>query len=285
MRLLPRERLVKTGPVDYADWNYRFILGRIQRLRFSLAVSLLPKRSHRLLEIGFGSGVLMPALGELTDALYGIEVHNNIAKVTSVLEHEDAYATLVQAEAEKIPFRDNCFDSVVAVSSLEFVHDLNSVCAEIRRVLKVDGVFVVVTPASTMIADAGLKLLTGNSAQRDFGDRRQAIVSTLLSSFNVDRHIVAPPLIGVLVPLYHAFRLRRPEINEQICHQDPLQHLAGEAFRPYGCTHDITPEEASRPASQGSSRVSGRRDRLRALMRADAARSDTQTSQPPASRV
>ena len=160
MRLLSRERLVKTGPVDYADWNYRSVLGYIQQWRFSLALSLLPARSQRLLEVGFGSGILMPALNDVT--LYGIDVHCNIAKVRSVLESEAVNAVLLQTEAEMMPFEDNCFDGVLAVI-LEFVHDLGGVCAHIHRVLKKTGVFVVVTPGDSPLIDAGLKLLTGQA--------------------------------------------------------------------------------------------------------------------------
>jgi hypothetical protein len=36
-RLLPPEDFVRTGPVDHADWNYRFPLGWISRRRLAVA--------------------------------------------------------------------------------------------------------------------------------------------------------------------------------------------------------------------------------------------------------
>ena len=63
LKLLPREALIQTGEVDHADWNYRPLLGMIQRLRFRLILRILAGRKyHRLLEIGYGSGVFMPEL-------------------------------------------------------------------------------------------------------------------------------------------------------------------------------------------------------------------------------
>ena len=41
LHLLPEEVLIKTGPVDHADWNFRPILGSIQRSRFRLMLDLL----------------------------------------------------------------------------------------------------------------------------------------------------------------------------------------------------------------------------------------------------
>jgi hypothetical protein len=50
LRLLPRERLIKTSKFDHADWNFIPVLGFLQRKRFRLAVSLLPpKRLPRML--------------------------------------------------------------------------------------------------------------------------------------------------------------------------------------------------------------------------------------------
>jgi hypothetical protein len=55
MNLLPREALVKTGPVNHADWNYRPFLGLIQRIRWRLVRAFLGEQRYaRLLEIGYG---------------------------------------------------------------------------------------------------------------------------------------------------------------------------------------------------------------------------------------
>src|SRR5690606_26267525 len=75
LRLLPRGALVKTGTVDHADWNYRPVLGPISRIRFKLALALLPSPSRRLLEVGYGSGIFMPELARTCEVLYGLDTH------------------------------------------------------------------------------------------------------------------------------------------------------------------------------------------------------------------
>ncbi len=211
IKLLSRNHLVKTGPVDYADWNYRALIGTIQRLRFALALSLLPPKSHRLLEVGFGSGVFVPSLRAIADEVYGIDVHDETARVQRALASQGVNAELLRSPAEAMPFTSECFDSIVAISSLEFVGDLSKSCAEIRRVLKPGGSFVVVTPGNSPLIDAGLRILTGNSAKKDFGDRREAIIPTLLSSFAVDECRSVPRVGSGMICLYRAFRLYKSD--------------------------------------------------------------------------
>lgn len=211
MRLLPPEALLKTGEVDHADWNYRPVLGAISRARFKLAVSLLPPGGRgRLLEIGYGSGVFMPELARFCEQLYGVDVHPMHAAVCASLARHGVTAELFSGGAEALPFGDHFFDCVVAVSALEFVADLDAACAEIKRVLKPGGSLVVITPGHSPLVDLGLKVLTGKTAQKDYGDRRQALMPTLLKHFDVRRRLISPALGSSLVKLYTALELAAP---------------------------------------------------------------------------
>jgi ubiquinone/menaquinone biosynthesis C-methylase UbiE len=208
MQLLPREALVKTGPVDHADWNYRPVLGFIQRMRWRLVRAFLgAQRFGRLLEIGYGSGVFMPELARHCDDLYGLDIHEHNAAVTEVLARSGVKATLVSGSATAMPFADAFFDCLVAVSSLEFINDLPAACREMLRVLKPGGLLVVITPGSSPLVDLGLKILTGKSAKTDFEDRRKAIIPTLLEHFAVQQRRAAPRFGSFLVHLYTGLKL------------------------------------------------------------------------------
>jgi SAM-dependent methyltransferase len=209
MRLLPPEALLKTGEVDHADWNYRPLLGTITRARYKLVLSLLSsERRGRLLEVGYGSGVFMPELAHFCDELYGIDPHPMPQQVEELLAGFDTTARLYSGSVEAMPFDENFFDCVVAVSSLEFVADLDASCEEIKRVLKPGGHLIVITPGHSPIVDLGLKVLTGKSAKSDFGDRRQALIPTLLRHFIVERRLISPSHGSSVVHLYTALKLR-----------------------------------------------------------------------------
>lgn len=214
LELLPPEDLVKTSSVDEADWNFRPLLGFIQRKRFQLAVELLSRdRFRRLLEVGYGSGVFLTELQRHCEEVYGIDPHPMPERVERTLAGRGVTARLYSGDAAAMPFIDGFIDCVVAISSLEFIPDLNGACSEIKRVLTPDGVFVVVTPGSSAIVDFGLKVLTGNRAKDDFGDRRQRVLPTLLEQFAVQKRLSFPSFGGSLGRLYTALRLSKPPLR------------------------------------------------------------------------
>ncbi|MGQ9853496.1 MAG: class I SAM-dependent methyltransferase [Candidatus Oleimicrobiaceae bacterium] len=209
LRLLPEELLVKTGRVDHADWNYRPLLGFVQRQRFRLCERLLgPFALGAVLEVGYGSGVFLPELGTYARWLFGIDVHPFGAVVRAALSTQNVGAHLVRASAEALPFADGSFDLLVAVSALEFVPDLARGCAEMHRVLKNSGRLIVITPGASPVVDFGFKILTGEDAKRDFGKSRQRIRAALEQHFLVERELRFPPLCPRALCLYRALRLR-----------------------------------------------------------------------------
>lgn len=198
----------KTGEVDCADWNYRPFLGLVIRMRYRLVLALLSERRfQRLLEIGYGSGVFMPELARHCDELCGIDVHRDQAAVAEALARFDVTAGLFSGSAEAMPFPTGHFDCVVAVSTLEFIADLDAACAEIRRILKPGGSLVVVTPGYSSIVDCGLRILTGKSAREDYGDRRQSVIPILSKHFAVQKERRMPPVGSSVLEVYVALEL------------------------------------------------------------------------------
>ena len=127
-------------------------------------------------------------------------------------------AKLVDGTATKMPYENGFFQTVVAVSALEFIDDLLELCREVKRVLAPDGIFAVVTPAHSAILDLGVRVMTGSSPRNDFQNRRERILPCLYSNFVVDRRADYPPFAhGVRV--YTALRLSLPK-------DDPRGHVA-----------------------------------------------------------
>lgn len=209
LQLLPRPALVVTGPVDKADWNYRPLLGWLQRRRFALAMRLLPQeRVGTLLEIGYGSGVFMPTLHQYCDQLLGVDIHELCGPVSERLADHQVAARLFTATAENLPFADASIDCAVAISSLEFVDDASAAARELQRVLKPQGSLVVITPGKSPLVDLGLRLLTGASAKHDYAGRRERLLPALAERFDTVRQLTFPwPSLGLIL-LYSALALR-----------------------------------------------------------------------------
>jgi ubiquinone/menaquinone biosynthesis C-methylase UbiE len=200
IRILPEESLIRTSEADHADWNFRPLLGWIQRARFRLIVQYLSGHHfQRLLEIGYGSGVFMPELVHYCDELYGIDPHPKNEEVAPILRKNGVDASLFCSGAESMPFSDDFFDCIVAVSAMEYVEDIRAASIEICRILQPRGLFVLVTPGHNPLVDIGLKMLTREDAGAHYADRRHRLISSLAKYFTVqERHskyfLGLPPL-------------------------------------------------------------------------------------------
>lgn len=207
IHLLPRDLLVRTGPVDHADWNYKGLLGWVQQRRFRLVLKLMgADRFPRLLEVGYGSGVFLPELARHADAVSGVDIHDKTGEVTAALAKDGVTATLKQGVGEKLPFDDASFDAVVAVSVFEFVDDMDQTARELQRVLAPGGSVFVITPGQSPVVDLGLRVLTGKSAKTDFGNKRERVIPSLERAFRVEKHVDFPR-VAPGVTLYTALRL------------------------------------------------------------------------------
>jgi ubiquinone/menaquinone biosynthesis C-methylase UbiE len=165
--------------------------------------------AKRLLEIGYGSGIFFPELAKRADHLHGIDPHPFAADITKILLQHGVRAELLSGTATEMPYENSFFQTVVAVSALEFIDDLTQLCREVKRVLSPGGIFVIVTPGHSPVIDLGVRVMTGASPRHDFQSRRQAILPCLYREFVVDRRADYPPFASG-VRFYTALRLSAP---------------------------------------------------------------------------
>ncbi len=207
IELLPETAARPTSPIDHPQWNFRPVLSAVQRLRFRIALRLLGDQHYgRLLEIGFGSGIFLPALARKCGELHGVDPHPMTSQVTEALDGFGVRATLAQGSAEKLPYDTGFFDCAIAISTLEYVTAIDDGCLEIRRVLKPGGALIVVTPGATPLWNIALRIFT-REGPGQYGDRRQKLQPALLRHFTLASQVHMPPIGGSFVRLYTGLRL------------------------------------------------------------------------------
>jgi SAM-dependent methyltransferase len=126
------------GPADPAvslsrDQLDRRIAALLQR------AELLPLDDRAVLEVGCGSGGLLPGLARL-GAARPIGVDLSIERLTAARRHEGL--GVAQADAAALPFATGAFDLVVQSTVLSSVLDAparRAIAAEMARVLRPDG--------------------------------------------------------------------------------------------------------------------------------------------------
>ena len=76
------------------------------------------------------------------------------------------------------------------------------------RVLAPNGRIIVVTPGQSPLLDVALRVFTGESAEKDFGDRRKLVVPTLTREMRHERSAYFLPA-RFPIPVYRALRLKK----------------------------------------------------------------------------
>ncbi|MGI0090350.1 MAG: class I SAM-dependent methyltransferase [Nitrososphaerales archaeon] len=114
-------------------------------------LSRIPKKRHdlRVLDVGTGFGSTVAFLAERLPKRSKIwtvdpsqEILDNVKKTKFGADGANPFKAkveFVQANAEKLGFEDNFFDSIVSVMVLHHLEDLGAVCSQLFRVLKKSG--------------------------------------------------------------------------------------------------------------------------------------------------
>jgi ubiquinone/menaquinone biosynthesis C-methylase UbiE len=157
---MKHESFIRTSeedPLKYYSWP---VIGSFYRRRLTMVTEALGKRKfNRLLEIGYGSGIFMPELAQRARQLYGVDIHEKHGAVAQMLAARGVTATLTRGNVARLPYSDNQFDCVIAVSILEHIRDLEPAVKEIRRVLRPGGILVAGAPVKNRFMDSMFRCL------------------------------------------------------------------------------------------------------------------------------
>lgn len=136
--------------LGYSKWYQPHVVGSCQRrlattVGRTLSDHLARSADTRLLDVGCGRGG--PAI-HLTDQcgfdVTGIDlVPHNVARARENAARRDVDAEFVVGDATRLPFASGSLDACVAIDSLVYLPDRQTVYSEIADVLDSDGVVVV----------------------------------------------------------------------------------------------------------------------------------------------
>lgn len=148
-RLPPKGAFTPNGNDDPLKYYYVPIVGRLYTARVTMALNLLGQGRYfdQTLEIGYGSGVLIPTLCKISNQVYGVDLESNPDLVSKHLSQFGCQAQLSRGVPDRLLFDDQTFDLVVAISVLEHIKSIEAFLTEIHRVLKPGGTLLVGMPA------------------------------------------------------------------------------------------------------------------------------------------
>lgn len=132
---------------EYAQESLKKFAAREAAKKYLLTDAVKDRRPARVLDLGCGAGQeLLPFLEKTEAICVGVDVAPELGTTTSEIFRGTNRAVFVRAGGEKLPFADASFDVVLCRVALPYMNNRQAI-AEIARVLKPDGVFLLKTHA------------------------------------------------------------------------------------------------------------------------------------------
>lgn len=138
----PRRQIMANTQLIEAEWNQLAWGNYETNLDFLRRVDIAG-RPGRVLEIGCGKGAMLNYLREAGHTVSGIDIDED------ALAHcREAYPAIPvsAASGDDLPFEDGSFDTVMSFDAFEHISRSDRHLAEVRRVLKSGGRYLLQTP-------------------------------------------------------------------------------------------------------------------------------------------
>src|SRR5205085_9022659 len=126
--------------VEETHWWYR----ALHQLIFQALEAEVPNwREKKILDAGCGTGAILKRLGS-TERNVGVD----LAPEAVLFCHKRGLMNVQQADIADLPFADGAFDVVICSSVLyhDWVPDVARAMREMKRVLRPDGVVLIIAP-------------------------------------------------------------------------------------------------------------------------------------------
>jgi ubiquinone/menaquinone biosynthesis C-methylase UbiE len=97
-----------------------------------------------ILECGCGPGGILSEIDSSGNFLAGVDINFNY--LAKALQNCEAMNNLLQADIERLPFKNNCFDIAYCVGVLSYLENDSNAIKEIGRVMKPGGKIIISVP-------------------------------------------------------------------------------------------------------------------------------------------
>jgi len=152
--------LTKNGPTDPIQYYRRPLVGWLFRERINMGLRMLENRRYeRALEVGYGAGAVLLALAPSVGELSALDLDAAPEPVAALLAQRGFSAKLTRGNVYQLPYDDQMFDLVVSFSVFEHLHEYEKGLAEVIRVLRPGGHFLLGMPAVNRMMEVGFRAI------------------------------------------------------------------------------------------------------------------------------
>jgi len=198
--LPPKGVLKPNDNHDPLPYYYHPWIGWLYRHRLQMGLDLLPDGGRRVLEVGVGSGVLVPTLTARYPEYTGTDL--TLAPGLDALVAHDCKAEFRRADLLEDDLPADHYDAVVCFSVLEHIADSRGAARGLARVLAPGGTLVCGYPMVSPLMSRAFTMIGYRNIDSDHVSTPATISAALAGVLKpVARHAF-PPAAAVSVALY-----------------------------------------------------------------------------------
>jgi 2-polyprenyl-3-methyl-5-hydroxy-6-metoxy-1,4-benzoquinol methylase len=209
--ILPaRDRIRPNNHKDPLPFYYKRSTGWLYRHRLQMGLGLLPAGGKRVLEIGVGSGILVPTLTAAYPEYTGTD-----------LELAEGLATLVapgcKADFRRADLLDPstlpaaAFDAIVCFSVLEHIRDSDRAARSLAHALAPGGTLITGYPMVSALMTRAFEVIGYDDIDDDHVAPPVQIAASLARVLRPIARVALPPRSPVRAALYQCTSWRRPD--------------------------------------------------------------------------
>jgi len=201
LELPPAGTLVANNERDPLPYYYRPLTGRLYRHRLQMGLDLLPPGGRRILEVGVGSGILVPTLTRAFRHYVGCDLV--LAPDLARLIHPGCDATFKEVDLlaeDALP--EAAFDTIVCFSVLEHIADVDRATAALARALAPGGTLVTGYPMVNPVMSRAFAAIGYPNIDDDHVSTPARISAALKSHLGPRGRAAFPPHFPTSLALY-----------------------------------------------------------------------------------
>jgi len=212
-RLPPKGSLAPNGPDDPLPYYYHPLTGWLYCGRVRRALSLLAPPYDSILELGYGSGILLPTLAAVGRKVCGIDLESDPDRAAASLAKLGVSASLVRGDVREMGYPEESFDLVVAISVFEHIREPSYVLEKVSRLLRKDGHLLVGMPRVDAAMQALFSLIWSGDITAHHVTDYHRFLSAAAIRFKLIRFATLPRWAPPFAGLYFSMLLRRADVE------------------------------------------------------------------------
>jgi SAM-dependent methyltransferase len=193
---------------DPLPYYYNRWVGWLYRHRLQMGLDLLPAGGRRVLEVGVGSGVLVPTLTARYRAYTGTDLV--LAPGLDALVAPECKAEFVRADLLKDDLPAGHYDAVVCFSVLEHIADSSAAARGLARVLAPGGTLVCGYPMVSRMMSRAFSLIGFKGIDQHHVSAPAKIATALTAELKPIGRAAFPPAAPVAAALYQCTAWTKP---------------------------------------------------------------------------